>query len=424
MITPSGREQVFVRGRGRMVLVRDEQASYEVGPRDPEETAELRDRSETRAWAFQHDSPEYIFRQEEPAFEDRLMEVALEFNLASDLPVSKQIDQVLNLMENNSTSFTKAAAIFFDIDESIEALAGEVLRFKRLLLGALPYWKTAEETGVDPGLLAQLVLWETPHWSRLWEHNFELAKLVGANSFGVAQIQPGTAIDMITSYRDKFADFEPEISSMQIDNQSWDEDKVGWALFSNKEFSIRVAGVYLAYIRKEIDSDMQDYTVQITDGHAEDPRSISGHQRQMLTAIGYNQGLNQAVERLAIRYTDGVESAIRDAIGQGFIPEVLPPDGLQSELEAELKYRGVTVSNEKTDKAHIRPSELELLTRVANVRGLDQLLDDVDRAGAVNVVAGVKNILSVNDYDDNVLGRKQDAVDSYGLSYEGDRDEG
>ena len=65
VITPSGREQVFVRGRGRMVLVRDEQASYKVGLENPEETKELRIRSEAQAWAFQHDSPEYIFLEED-----------------------------------------------------------------------------------------------------------------------------------------------------------------------------------------------------------------------------------------------------------------------------------------------------------------------------------------------------------------------
>ena len=49
VITPSGREQVFVRGRGRMVLVRDEQASYEVGLRNPEETEALLERSKAQA---------------------------------------------------------------------------------------------------------------------------------------------------------------------------------------------------------------------------------------------------------------------------------------------------------------------------------------------------------------------------------------
>ena len=41
VITPSGREQVFVRGRGRMVLVRDERASYEMISTTREEAIEL-----------------------------------------------------------------------------------------------------------------------------------------------------------------------------------------------------------------------------------------------------------------------------------------------------------------------------------------------------------------------------------------------
>ena len=68
MITPGGREQVFVRGRGRMVLVRDEQASYEMIPATREEAIELARRSETQARAFQHDSPELIFLQEGPGY--------------------------------------------------------------------------------------------------------------------------------------------------------------------------------------------------------------------------------------------------------------------------------------------------------------------------------------------------------------------
>ena len=72
VITPQGQEFVYIRGRYGMVKVRDEKASYEVGQVNPEETEELRIRSEAQAWAFQHDSPELIFRQEEPAFQVRV----------------------------------------------------------------------------------------------------------------------------------------------------------------------------------------------------------------------------------------------------------------------------------------------------------------------------------------------------------------
>ena len=66
VITPSGREQVFVRGRGRMVLVRDEQASYEMISTTREETIELARRSEEQARKYLEDSPEYIFLQSDP----------------------------------------------------------------------------------------------------------------------------------------------------------------------------------------------------------------------------------------------------------------------------------------------------------------------------------------------------------------------
>ena len=72
VITPSGREQVFVRGRGRMVLVRDEQASYEIDLRNPEETAELLEKSNAQARKYLEDSPEYIFRQNEQGLEIKI----------------------------------------------------------------------------------------------------------------------------------------------------------------------------------------------------------------------------------------------------------------------------------------------------------------------------------------------------------------
>ena len=63
VITPSGREQVYVRGRGRMVKVRDEQASYEVGSPTLRETRELVARSKAQARKYLDDAPELIFRQ-------------------------------------------------------------------------------------------------------------------------------------------------------------------------------------------------------------------------------------------------------------------------------------------------------------------------------------------------------------------------
>jgi len=100
VITPQGQEFVYIRGRYGMVKVRDDKASYEVGQVNPEETKELRIRSEAQAWAFQHDSPEHIFRQEGPG---RLeSEIYVPIGLTSE-----QADEMLNsaLTANIGTGF-------------------------------------------------------------------------------------------------------------------------------------------------------------------------------------------------------------------------------------------------------------------------------------------------------------------------------
>ena len=65
VITRSGREQVYIRGRDRMVLVRDEKASYEVGSPTLGETIALAKKSAEQAAAFRDDPPEHVFLQEE-----------------------------------------------------------------------------------------------------------------------------------------------------------------------------------------------------------------------------------------------------------------------------------------------------------------------------------------------------------------------
>ena len=67
VITQQGQEYVYIRGRYGMVDVRDDKASYEVGPENPEETRELRIRSAEQEAAFLVDSPELIFLQHNPA---------------------------------------------------------------------------------------------------------------------------------------------------------------------------------------------------------------------------------------------------------------------------------------------------------------------------------------------------------------------
>ncbi len=65
VITQQGQDYVYIRGRYGMVEVRDDKASYKVGPVNPDETEELHDKSEEQAAAFLVDSPELIFLQGE-----------------------------------------------------------------------------------------------------------------------------------------------------------------------------------------------------------------------------------------------------------------------------------------------------------------------------------------------------------------------
>ena len=66
VITSQGQEFVYIRGKYGMVKVRDEKASYEVGPVNPEETEELSIKSDAQARAFLDDAPELIFLQSNP----------------------------------------------------------------------------------------------------------------------------------------------------------------------------------------------------------------------------------------------------------------------------------------------------------------------------------------------------------------------
>ena len=66
VITPQGQEFVYIRGRYGMVKVRDEKASYEVGPATLRETRALVARSKAQSRVFLADSPESIFLQDQP----------------------------------------------------------------------------------------------------------------------------------------------------------------------------------------------------------------------------------------------------------------------------------------------------------------------------------------------------------------------
>ncbi len=62
-VTPKGYEYICIRGVNGMVRLRDEEASYEVGPATLDETIALAIESAKQAAAYQGDPPELIFLQ-------------------------------------------------------------------------------------------------------------------------------------------------------------------------------------------------------------------------------------------------------------------------------------------------------------------------------------------------------------------------
>ena len=71
VITQSGREQVYIRGRYGMVEVRDAKASYKVGSPTLDETIALANKSAEQAAAYREDPPEYVFLEDEPLWWQR-----------------------------------------------------------------------------------------------------------------------------------------------------------------------------------------------------------------------------------------------------------------------------------------------------------------------------------------------------------------
>ena len=249
VITSKGQEYVYIRGRYGMVEVRDEKASYEVGLRNPEETEGLRTRSEAQARKYLEDSPEYVFLQEDPRFINRLRSAAEELKLDTALPVSALINLILNTVNEDVRAFGSAAVEFYGYGDT--NIAGTAWDFKDLLGGAttaLPYWKTAEMTGVDPALLAQLVLWEDSARSLnpLETLHFESAyyffiQAWRPTSLGPAQIKVTTAVDMLTSHPEAFDDFSLLTDGLKDEEGNWSPEEVARQLWHNREFSIRVA---------------------------------------------------------------------------------------------------------------------------------------------------------------------------------------
>ena len=330
VVTSKGYEYVYIRGRNGMVKVRDEKASYEVGPEIPEETEELRIRSEKQARAYQDDSPEYVFRQEEPGFIDRLVNAAKELNLDTALPVSELISLILKKVKEDIRAFGSAAVAFYGYGDA--NIVGPASDLKDLLDGALPYWKTAEVTGVDPARLAQLVLWEDSArssnpletWHFESSYSFFIPKL-RPTSFGPAQIQVRTAVDMLTNHPEAFDDFSLLTDGLE-EKGNWIPEEVARQLWYNQEFSIRVAGAYLMDFETRLKPYLRQLGVVVSDRHIDEPY-ISIRELQLLAVVGYNQGWDHALADLQGLYdTEGareVVDGIRRTLNIQYVHNVL-----------------------------------------------------------------------------------------------------
>ena len=399
-----------------------------------DETIALANKSAEQAAAYLDDPPELIFLQEGPSFKDHLINIAQELNLdsePSDLSVIELLDTILALVPDNMRAFGTAATMylragFVNPGTTLSAIGHlNMAKYIRLI---------SEVTGGDPGLLSNIVTWEDRARSEnpAERGSYSLAKTLGAKTFGPAQINIDTAIDMLTKYPKLFelddgGELEGKIDGMRPDG-NFLRDEVGYHLFYSYDFAAAVAGVYVMHINDRLRADMRDYTVEITDTHTEDPRSISRHQLHKMTAIGYNQGLGGAIAKLKVRFVGGGVASLREIIQR--VSYTYTSDhfqnpsslmGLQSTLKDHLEGLGMKESGAGTDPSlSISEGELQLLTIAAHFEGLNNILEEFKRSGAANVLAGVQNTFKHNDYEDNVLGMQGTARALYGLSYEGD----
>ena len=371
VITPQGQEYVYIRGKYGMVKVRDEKASYVVGPENPEETEELRAKSEEQEAAFLVDSPELIFLQEESEFRKDLIEFGGMFVESTNLASLSDSDLLRAIV--NHEMFTAFSTVAYFLGGKADYATNAVR--------ALYIRESADATGFDPTLLAMVQLWEdyamhhnpmkslVEHGSYTYVYAANpippgniLRGILGEQekSFGLVQIQIPVAIDMLNRYPGWFEDLDLPVDDMQsvpdgykLQN-GWSNYDVGYQLHTNEEFNIRVAGAYLRDFETRLEPYLRKLGVEVSEEPVNDPY-ISGHELQLLAAVGYNQGWGGALAKL-----------------QGLVGD----------------------------------------------RNQDNIAPGDDP-----VVLGIRRTLQIA-YIDNVRSKENEALDKYGLFYGGNRDEG
>lgn len=211
-----------------------------------------------------------------------------------------------------------------------------------VLRRALYIREAAEHTGVNPAALAMVQLWEdsamhsTPlaslveHGSYWWAYstNVQPGK---ENSFGLSQVQIPVAIAMLNQHPEWFDDLNlprermQEVQAGHELQDGWSNYDVGYQLYMNEEFNIRVAGAYLAHLQHEFRERLKTHGVVVSDEITNQPQ-ISSHDLLMLAAVAYNQGTGWLNERFSERYNAGgpaeVLEGVKETVGLTYVDNV------------------------------------------------------------------------------------------------------
>lgn len=232
--------------------------------------------------------------------------------------------------------------------ENPASFSGSSKEYASNLRRALYIRETAELTGISPAILAMVQLWES---SARGPHEFGTYDLVYRTSWppgqqkslGIAQVQIPVAIEMLNKYPAWFADLNLPIDDMQDVwggyelEEGWSNYDVGYQLYVNDEFNIRVAGAYLTDIQTKLEPYLADLGVIVSDEELHGPH-ISKHELLMLAVVGYNQGWDHALTRLRDRFDKGGATNVVEGVRYTLDVVDYIDDVFSKENEVKEKY--------------------------------------------------------------------------------------
>ncbi|MCK6580635.1 MAG: hypothetical protein L6Q98_21295 [Anaerolineae bacterium] len=143
---------------------------------------------------------------------------------------------------------------------------------------------------VDPVLFGMIVQNEWNH--RAYENAlpfFAIRALGNPPSFGVAQIQSGTAIGVINQYPELFATYPQIIGS----NGEPNEFAIQWELFVNEDFNLLVGAAIVGDTRNDLINALANRGIDVSDLPVEDSITVTNDQLNRLTVIAYNEGIDR-----------------------------------------------------------------------------------------------------------------------------------